>query len=805
MRVCLVSKSYGPNAAGGISRQRQVLARALTKRGNDVHVITLGNPVGIRVQHGVKVHRFLSPGIRLQYSDKYPALNDILSHSQGVCELIRELSREKPFDIIDAPLWSVEGFVAEVAGVGPVVIWLQTTLANIVELQGRAPDQDEASIIALEKESLRRAAGLIADSRAIMVDVERLYGPSFTSRLSKVIPLGLPDIKPSREANTGNRHFAEGLVVGRLEFRKGTRLLFALLPRLLKEQPRLRIRFIGADNSEWDGFFERTGQTYAEYFLERNRRFRDRVVFEGEVPEERLMRAYREADFVIVPSLYESFGLVFLEAMRAALPVVAFGAGAAQEIFPRGEGSGAVLVSPGNEGDFIASVGRLAASAKLRTEIGESGRARFLHQYLDDTMADKTEAFYREVREEGPRRSLPKQRRVFQVMEALDTGDAVSSITLRSADVLREMGAGGSILGLYAHPDIEDRILPVGSFDPEANAALIFHYWNYSRLEGFIRRFRGPKAIYFHNITPPHYFTPGSVAFRNTRRGYAQLARIASCFDLIIGHSQYNLSVISRYLNKKTLGIHIYPVIDIARILIGTHDRRFLEKLRQDGHTNIVFVGRVVRNKRQDRLMRLFEYYYRNINRHARLWLIGNDNSDRVYRMELEQLRSSLRSGANIIFTGTVPEAELGAYYRLADIFVCASEHEGFCIPVAEAMAFDVPVLAYAAAAIQETLGSSGILVREWSAPRVAELMHVILNDASLKQRLIESQRANLGRFSVAEAQVRLQHVVNFLRQGEASGLFEELPSAYFSDVNNRGTISMISESTSWVMKSGLS
>lgn len=796
MRICLVSKSYAPDATGGIARQRQVLARALAKLGNDVHMIALGKPVGIRVEHGVKVHRFCSSGIQLRFSDRYPALNDILSHSQGVCELIRSLSGEEPFDIIDVPLWSVEGFVAEEADVGPIVIWLQTALANLVELEGRAPDHDEASIIALEKESLRRAAGLIADSKAILTDAGRLYGSACIPRLSKVIPLGLPDIRLSGEANTGNPRFVEGLVVGRLEYRKGTRLLLNLLPRLLQDSPRLRIRFIGADNSQWDGFFDRTGQTYAEYFLGRNRRFRGRVIFDGEVHEERLMRAYREADFIVVPSIFESFGLVFLEAMRAALPVVAFRAGAAQEIFPRGEGSGAVLVSPGNEEDFIASVGRLASSAKLRAEIGEDGRARFLHQYLDDAMADKTEAFYREVREKGPRRSPSKQRRVFQVMEALDTGDAVSSITLRSADVLREIGAGGSILGLYAHPDIENRILPVSSFNPEANAALIFHYWNYSRLEGFIRRFRGPKAIYFHNITPPRYFTPGSVAFHNTRRGYAQLARIASCFDLIIGHSRYNLSVISRFLHKETPGMHIYPVIDITRILKGTHDRRLLEELRRDGHTNIVFVGRVVRNKRQDRLMRLFEYYYRNINRHARLWLIGNDKSDLVFRMELEQLRRSLRSGANIIFTGTVPEAELRVYYRLADLFVCASEHEGFCMPVAEAMAFDVPVLAYAAAAIQETLGNSGILVREWSAPRVAELMHVILNDASVKQRLIESQRANLGRFSWAEAHMRLQHAINFLRQGEASELFEELPTAYLSHEDGRETESMIGESS---------
>src|SRR5690606_7465246 len=101
-----------------------------------------------------------------------------------------------------------------------------------------------------------------------------------------------------------------------------------------------------------------------------------------------------------------------------------------------------------------------------------------------------------------------------------------------------------------------------------------------------------------------------------------------------------------------------------------------------------------------DRLMELFDYYYREINRRAHLWLVGNDQGHPEYRYRLEQLRGSLASGERIHFTGKVAAAQMYAYYRAADVFVCASDHEGFCVPIAEAMALDVPVLAYAAAAV---------------------------------------------------------------------------------------------------------
>lgn len=170
--------------------------------------------------------------------------------------------------------------------------------------------------------------------------------------------------------------------------------------------------------------------------------------------------------------------------------------------------------------------------------------------------------------------------------------------------------------------------------------------------------------------------------------------------------------------------------------------------------------------------MELFDYYWREINPNSRLWLVGSEKSDPLYYAMLERLRQTLSSGERIHLTGKVAASAINAYYRIADVFVCASEHEGFCMPIAEAMVFDVPVIAYAAAAVPETMGGAGVLIHEWDVPRVAELMHLFVTDAGLRQRIIDGQRRVLSRFSEAEARVRIKAVVDYLLEGTISPLF---------------------------------
>ena len=162
--------------------------------------------------------------------------------------------------------------------------------------------------------------------------------------------------------------------------------------------------------------------------------------------------------------------------------------------------------------------------------------------------------------------------------------------------------------------------------------------------------------------------------------------------------------------------------------------------------------------------MLAFDHYWREINRAARLWLVGSDRGDVEYRAELERLRDALPSGKQITFTGKVTDPQVHAYYRAADVFICASAHEGFCMPITQAMALDVPVLAYAATAVPETMGGAGLLIHDWDVAQVATALDQILSDAAFRERLLLGQRASLSRFSLAEARARLAASVLFLQ-----------------------------------------
>jgi glycosyltransferase involved in cell wall biosynthesis len=766
MRICLTSIEYPPEGKGGIPRQRHILAKALTRLGHEVHVIVQGKQPGTTVREKVIIHTVPLVRPPLTFSEKFSSLDFRLTHSLAIDEQIRILNREKPLDILDVPLWALEGFVSIYANTMPVALWLQTSFTHLVGLEGRPPSADELAVIALEKECLKRAQGILADSQSVLTDFENLFNLRNLQERSRVVRLGIPDLPAGRVAFRRDGNTVEALLVGRLEKRKGTPYLFEILPQLLRMEKKLRVRFIGADNSLYDGFYDQTQQNYPQYFHARWPGLRDRVIFEGSVSEQRLMEAYDQADMMLVPSLYESFGLIYLEAMRAGLPIVTFAVGAAKEIFPQGEKDGALLVPLENNTAFLSAVQDLL-DPKRRAALGNQGRERFLATFQDTRMAEETAVFYQEMRASYSQPAASKPRRIFQVMEGLDVGDAVSAITLRNADLLHEMHAGGTILSLYAPPQLAGKFRPLDHFDAEANAALIYHYWNYSRLEDFICNFQGPKAFHFHNITPPEYFSPGSPGYESTSRGYEQLPRIINHFDLLIGDSTFNLDVCRPFLDAPKPAIVVPPMVEAEEVRARPYDDHLLENLQNLKGPKFLFVGRVARNKRQDRLMEMFDAYCRSVDPQAWLYLVGNDQADPLYRAELEALRAKLPSREQIIFTGKVSDEALSSYYRAANVFVSSSEHEGFCVPVIEAMAMDIPVVAYAAAAVPETMGEAGIIAKDWNSLRVAEQVRQITKDAAFCEKILIGQRGNLKRYNSTSVTKKLSAVVRFLRTGK--------------------------------------
>jgi L-malate glycosyltransferase len=769
MRICLLSITYPPANTEGIARQRHALASELARRGHDIHVITCGATERTRSEQGVWVHEVPIGAIN-HFSQTYAGLDVTLTYSQALYEGLLRLLSKRPCDIVDVPLWSGQGLVTLQSYSGPTVLWLQTSSAQLLALNRRDRAPHDRALLALERLCLERASGWLADSRVALESVIHDYAVR-RSAPTAVAHLGLPPLSerpPARQAGST----VEALVVGRLEQRKGTPLLFEALPALLLQYPQLCVRFVGRDNSANDGWRARYGTTYPEFFQQRYPDLLQRVIFEGYIDDAALMERYLQADLLIAPSRYESFGLVYLEAMRAALPVVTFAAGGATEIFSAGEADGALLLPKDDRAAMAAAVGRLVEQPDLRHKLGQRGYRRFNASFSAGAMADATFAFYEHVIAQSAATHI-QARTIYQVMEALDVGDAVSNITRRNAVLLAELGQPATILVRYAHESIRGETRPLHRAPATAECGLIFHYWGYNTSTWLLQAIDGPKAVHYHNITPPHYFAPDSDNHRELTWGYAQLQQIADCFDLIIGDSRYNISEFARYMSQPKPALPLYPIVDAAEMLAAVYDEELLTALRQSGQVNIVFVGRIIRNKRQDQVIRLFDYYYRQINRHTRLWLVGNNQGDPEYWAELEQLRESLPSCEQIQFTGKISDPQVNAYYRAADLFICASEHEGFCMPLAQAMALDVPVLAYAAAAVPETLGGAGLLIHEWDTPRVAELMHLVLSDGTLRERVLAGQRASIGRFSAEEARMRLAAIVAYLRFGETSPLFE--------------------------------
>jgi glycosyltransferase involved in cell wall biosynthesis len=364
---------------------------------------------------------------------------------------------------------------------------------------------------------------------------------------------------------------------------------------------------------------------------------------------------------------------------------------------------------------------------------------------------------------------------VFQLAEALDLGDGVTSIVRRAASMFDALGESGRILArpVWVPDAFRDETRPCEELLRTRVAALVFHYWGYNASTWALHAARGRKAVWYHNITPPGFFGQESALHAQTARGYAQLGTIANGFDLVIGDSRYNLDEFAPFLRRPRPGLHIYPVVDPEAERAAPYDEALAARLCAQPGTRIVFVGRLVRNKRQDDLLRAFDAYRGRFDAQARLWLIGADQCDPVYRGEIDALRRALPSGDAVTVTGKIPDETLRAHLRTADVLVCASEHEGFCLPIAQAMALDVPVVARAAAAVPETLGGGGIAVSRWDPSEVAELIHQVRSQGARRSAVLERQRVAVARFSAAAAQERLSAVVHFLRSGAPSPLFE--------------------------------
>jgi L-malate glycosyltransferase len=346
-----------------------------------------------------------------------------------------------------------------------------------------------------------------------------------------------------------------------------------------------------------------------------------------------------------------------------------------------------------------------------------------------------------------------------QWVPAAHRGDAIGDSARRVRELLRARGHQSELYALTIDDDLRGDVLPFSDDGAQQGDVTIFHFALPSPMTELFAALPGRKVLQYHNITPASFFAPyDPQLFRLAALGRQELGSLVGRVDLALGDSEFNRQELEA-LGFTPTGV--MPIAVNTERITNAPRRPALEKILGDGLINILFVGRIAPNKRIEDHIRLAELYKRNIDSYYRFIFVGRyDGLPRYHAMIRALIVQYQMLPERFVFTGGVPDDDLAAYYRWADAYVSLSEHEGFCVPLVEAMAADVPVLAYAAGAVPETLGGAGVLFAPKDLEIAAEMLGTLVYDRPVRERVLEGQRRRLRDFAAGRIEARLSEVV---------------------------------------------
>jgi len=391
LHLCLVSQDYPPRPLGGIGRFVHTLATGLAAAGHVVRVVTKGEShTRVDLEDGVWVHRIVAAPHPAPESLAVPG--PIWDHAASVLDELRRIHRDRPIDVVQVPNWDAEGLAVLLDGTFRCVVGLYTPMKTLQRIDPRlAADPVADQIAECERFCYQHGESLLADSEAVIAEIETGYGIVLPTERLEVIHLGLPDRAAGAAPTTApsERNGLTILFVGRLEKRKGIDTLLACLPALLDEFPDVSVLLAGRDDLHGEG-----GRSYRAAFEASGagKRLAHRVHFLGAVPDDELVRRYAECDIFVAPSRYESFGLILLEAMMFAKPVVGCNVGGVAEIVT--DGDNGLLVPPGDNDALSRALASLCRSPELRARLGRRARAVYEEKFTVGRMVARTNEFY---------------------------------------------------------------------------------------------------------------------------------------------------------------------------------------------------------------------------------------------------------------------------------------------------------------------------------------------------------------------------------------------------------------------------
>ena len=335
---------------------------------------------------------------------------------------------------------------------------------------------------------------------------------------------------------------------------------------------------------------------------------------------------------------------------------------------------------------------------------------------------------------------------IHQFLTSYSYGDAIGNEVLEIRDFLRSQGYQSEIFAHFYHPKYADQIINYREYDrySDKDNIIIFHFSIGSPVTRKFLQVPDKKVIIYHNITPHHFFLDyHRVLAKDCYKGRVELKNLAGKVDLALGDSRYNEQELidAGFTNTGVLPLVMnfdkfqQPVVPV------------LEELFNDGKTNILYVGRIIPNKKVEDVIKCFHFFQKHFNGNARLFIVGEYRGFERYLAALQSLVSELEI-KNVFFTGHIPDEELISYFKLAHLYLHMSEHEGFCAPVPESFYLNIPVIAFNAGAVKETMNNGGLLVNQKDFIGIAALMDRVLTDFTLKEKILVSQQKALEKYA---------------------------------------------------------
>jgi glycosyltransferase involved in cell wall biosynthesis len=334
---------------------------------------------------------------------------------------------------------------------------------------------------------------------------------------------------------------------------------------------------------------------------------------------------------------------------------------------------------------------------------------------------------------------------VHQFLTSFSYGDAIGNEAVEIRDFLRSQGIGSEIFTLHFHPRYAGQVrnyLEYDRFSSPGNT-VIYHFSIGSPVTKKFLRLADRKVIIYHNITPHRFFLDyHRILAKDCFRGRLELKSLAGQVDLALGDSEYNRRELVEAGFAQTGVLPL--VMDFAKFDLPVLP--VFQRLFGDGRRNILFIGRVIPNKRLEDVIGAFAAYQRHFEPSSRLFIVGEHRGFERYLSALQALVAAL-AVRDVHFSGHVPLAEVVSYAKLAHLYLHLSEHEGFCAPIVESFHLGIPVVAFDAGAVAETMNGGGMLVRSKEPLAIAALIHEILSQPALRGAILAGQGKALAKY----------------------------------------------------------